>query len=378
VKHKPSDFGWYNVSKLAKNAVNYGKHYYQVSLYTQKYYDEKITKDRPGILVKDIVPSDTTKPAQPLLVINGKPMPGLTILALDKIIPSPNDIESMTILKGEQAIDKYGDQAKNGVIEIKVKKTWLMLDTTMQDDDNKVFVKVEVEPAFPGGVMEWRKYLERNIDPTVPVKNGAKAGTYTVVVQFIVHKDGRVSDVRALTNHGFGMEEEAMRMISKGPHWIPAIQNGHQVTAYRKQPITFVVVEDTKNESVSSTNFDPSAMNFNDPEFKRKWREMILEIKAIAWKEGKAAYIYKGRTYVFGRINNPDSTVASFTEQNGTDHVFLLNDELITSVDELNKRIKRSDVKRFGFIKPEEALNRFNRKDAVVFIETSNEIITRN
>jgi hypothetical protein len=174
------------------------------------------------------------------------------------------------------------------------------------------------------------------------------------------------------------MEEEAMRMISKGPHWIPAIQNGHQVTAYRKQPITFVVVEDTKNESVSSTNFDPSAMNFNDPEFKRKWREMILEIKAIAWKEGKAAYIYKGRTYVFGRIINPDSTVASFTEQNGTDHVFLLNDELVTSVDELNKRIKRSDVKRFGFIKPEEALNRFNRKDAVVFIETSNEIITRN
>ena len=40
--HKPSEFGWYNVSKLARNAVNYGKHYYQVSLYTQKYYDEKI------------------------------------------------------------------------------------------------------------------------------------------------------------------------------------------------------------------------------------------------------------------------------------------------------------------------------------------------
>jgi hypothetical protein len=389
MKHKPSEFGWYNVSKLTKTAVNYGKHYYQVSLYTQKYYDEKIIKNRPKILVKEIVPSDTTKPAQPLIVINDKPMPDLTMVALNKMV-SPNDIERMTILKGQQAIDKYGDKAKNGVIEIKTKKlnsitqkdeiidSGYVNSTPLQTDDNKIFVKVEVEAAFPGGVTEWRKFLERNIDATVPVKNGAKAGTYTVVVQFIVHKDGRVSDVRALTNHGFGMEEEAMRLIKKGPNWIPAIQNGHQVTAYRKQPITFVVVEDTKNESVSSTSFDPSAMNFNDPEFKRKWREMILEIKAIAWKEGKAAYTYKGRTYVFGRIINPDSTVASFTEQNGTDHVFLLNDELVTSVDELNKLIKRSDVKRFGFIKPEEALNRFNRKDPIVFIETSDEIITRN
>ena len=388
MKHKPSEFGWYNVSKLTKTAVNYGKHYYQVSLFTQKYYDEKIIKNRPKILVKEIVPSDTTKPAQPLIVINDKPMPGLTMVALNKMV-FPNNIESMTILKDQTAIDKYGDKAKNGAIEIKSKdflirfkdetiKEVVIDGKVVQDDDNKVFEKVEIEPAFPGGVTEWRKYLERNIDATVPVKNGAKSGTYTVVVQFIVHKDGRVSDVKALTNHGFGMEEEAMRMIRKGPDWIPAIQNSHNVTAYRKQPITFVVVEDTKNEPLSSNSFDPSAMNFNDPEFKRKWREMIFEIKAIAWKEGKAAYIYKGRTYVFGRIINPDSTVASFTEQNGTDHVFLLNDELITSVDELNKLIKRSDVKRFGFIKPEEALNRFNRKDAIVFIETSNEIVTKN
>ena len=501
MKHKPSEFGWYNVSKLTKTAVNYGKHYYQVSLYTQKYYDEKIIKNRPKILGKEIVPSDTTKPAQPLIVINDKPMPGLSMVALNKMI-SPNDIESMTILKDQTAIDKYGDKAKNGVLEIKVKKlnpvtqkdlitdSSYVNNTPLQTDDNKIFVKVEVEAAFPGGVTEWKKYLQINIDATVPVKNGAKAGTYTVVVQFIVHKDGRVSDVRALTNHGFGMEEEAMRLIKKGPHWIPAIQNGHQVTAYRKQPITFVIAGEISNMNetglplnaylispeespkinladlkkvkqltlqktgpvqsyeligfritidkpapdkffkefvIKGNNFPgellkiiqdldsetyitiedidvnidgrkrrlppkiytavsittaagshPSTQNFNDQEFKRKWREMILEIKSIAWKEGKAAYIYKGRTYVFGRIINPDSTVASFTEQNGTDHVFLLNDELVTSVDELNKLIKRSDVKRFGFIKPEEALNRFNRKDPIVFIETSNEIITRN
>jgi protein TonB len=56
-----------------------------------------------------------------------------------------------------------------------------------------------------------------------------------------VDKEGNISDVRPLSSHGFGMEEEAMRVIKKGPKWSPAVQNGRQVKAYRKQPITFVV-----------------------------------------------------------------------------------------------------------------------------------------
>ena len=62
-----------------------------------------------------------------------------------------------------------------------------------------------------------------------------------MVVQFVVDKEGNISDVRSLTNHGYGMEEEAMRVIKKGPKWNAAIQNGRQVKAYRKQPITFRV-----------------------------------------------------------------------------------------------------------------------------------------
>jgi protein TonB len=56
-----------------------------------------------------------------------------------------------------------------------------------------------------------------------------------------VDKEGNISDVRGLTSRGYGMEEEAVRVIKKGPAWVPAIQNGRKVKAYRKQPITFVV-----------------------------------------------------------------------------------------------------------------------------------------
>ena len=74
-------------------------------------------------------------------------------------------------------------------------------------------------------------------------ENGAPAGTYTVVVQFVVDKEGNMSDVKALTSHGYGMEDEAVRVIKKGPQWKPAIQNGRNVKAYRRQPITFQIEE---------------------------------------------------------------------------------------------------------------------------------------
>jgi protein TonB len=113
-----------------------------------------------------------------------------------------------------------------------------------KEDDNHIFEKVEIEASFKGGESAWKKYLERNLNPSVGPDNGAPTGTYTVYVQFVVSKDGSISDVRALTNHGYGMEAEAIRVIKKGPAWIPAVQNGRSVNAYRKQPITFQVTDE--------------------------------------------------------------------------------------------------------------------------------------
>ncbi len=109
------------------------------------------------------------------------------------------------------------------------------------EDENKIFEKVEIEASFKGGEGAWRKFLERNLNGNTPVDNGAAEGTYTVYIQFVVSKDGSISDIKPLTNHGFGMEQEAMRVIKKAPSWTPAVQNGRSVNAYRKQPITFQV-----------------------------------------------------------------------------------------------------------------------------------------
>jgi protein TonB len=110
-------------------------------------------------------------------------------------------------------------------------------------DNQPTFTQTEVPPQFPGGLMEWRKFLEKNLNASIGDKFNAPKGTHTVIAQFIVEKDGSISDLKALTKHGYGLEEEVIRILSNGPRWIPAIQNGEQVRAYRKQPITFVIAE---------------------------------------------------------------------------------------------------------------------------------------
>lgn len=112
-------------------------------------------------------------------------------------------------------------------------------------DENGVLLDsalcVEKEAYFPGNERGWRTFLEKNLDAAVPVRMGAPVGTYTAIVQFIVDKDGSISNIKALTHYGYGMEEEVMRIMRKAPKWIPAQQFGKPVRAYRKQPITFVV-----------------------------------------------------------------------------------------------------------------------------------------
>lgn len=113
------------------------------------------------------------------------------------------------------------------------------IDTAM-----RIFERVEVEASFPGGVQAWRTYLEKNLNASAPIDNGAPSGMYMVIVQFIVNKEGGISDIEPLTRLGYGMEEEVVRIIGKSGKWVPAMQNGKPVNAYRKQPVTFMVSEE--------------------------------------------------------------------------------------------------------------------------------------
>lgn len=152
--------------------------------------------------------------------------------------PAQDDFDGVKISDLDRIGVKGGDDIstppeiinKVGIIEEKKKLT-----------DEPWIGPVEIEAEFPGGAKEWERFLRRNLQADIPIDNNAAPGRYTVYLQFIVDKEGRVSDIKALTAHGFGMEEEAMRVLRKATKWNPANQNGRAVKAYRKQPITFVV-----------------------------------------------------------------------------------------------------------------------------------------
>ncbi len=124
------------------------------------------------------------------------------------------------------------------------KSTGVVEAPKVEEDYDKVFTVVQIAAEFPGGLPAWTKYLERNLNRDLPVENGAPPGKYTVVVSFIVSKTGDISDVVAENDPGYGTKAEAIRVITKGPKWKPAVQNGRNVIYRHRQSITFQVSEE--------------------------------------------------------------------------------------------------------------------------------------
>jgi protein TonB len=152
--------------------------------------------------------------------------------------------EKIEEIKEDQAISTKTVESDNKeqIVQAPVEdKGTQVVEAPKSDDEDKVFTKVENEAEFPGGNAAWARYLQKALDGFNPADNGAPPGKYQVIVRFIVSKDGSISDVQAETKHGYGMEDQAIKCIKKGPNWKPALQNGRNVNAYRRQPVTFIV-----------------------------------------------------------------------------------------------------------------------------------------
>lgn len=107
-----------------------------------------------------------------------------------------------------------------------------------EDDYTGIFSKVEIESEYPGGTPAWARYLNKNLHYPEEAQSIEAQGT--ILVQFIVDKEGNVSDVQAVGGpEQGGLREEAVRVIRKSGKWTPAIQNGRQVKSYKRQPVVF-------------------------------------------------------------------------------------------------------------------------------------------
>jgi protein TonB len=94
-------------------------------------------------------------------------------------------------------------------------------------------------PEFPGGYNAIPSYISKNI--VYPEKAKKEKIEGRVFVNFIVEKDGKVSDVKVLRGIGGGCDEEAMRVVREMPDWTPGMQDGQAVRVSYNVPIVFAL-----------------------------------------------------------------------------------------------------------------------------------------
>ena len=173
-----------------------------------------------------------------LYVINGN------VASKDEMMKlNPEDIESVTVLKEKSATEMWGSRGANGVVMIKTKiptdvaATKAVGDTIVDGGSAGALTVVEHLPEFPGGGKALLEFMMNNVKyPEEAAKKGLQG---RVVVNFIVEKDGSLTNVNVMRSVDPLLDAEAIRVVKAMPKWTPGKQKGKPVRVKFNIPVTF-------------------------------------------------------------------------------------------------------------------------------------------
>ena len=117
------------------------------------------------------------------------------------------------------------------------KKQPVAKEEVKQTEEEVIFQVVEQMPEFPGGMSEAMMFLAKNIKYPVAAQQAKIEGR--VIVQFVVGKDGSISDVHTVRSVSPELDAEAIRVVSMMPKWNPGKQRGKAVPVSYTMPIMF-------------------------------------------------------------------------------------------------------------------------------------------
>ncbi|WP_352421661.1 energy transducer TonB [Proteiniphilum sp.] len=101
----------------------------------------------------------------------------------------------------------------------------------------EIFVVVEEQPEFPGGNVAMMKFLSDNIRyPVIAQENGIQG---RVICNFVVERDGSITDVQVVRGQDPSLDREAIRVIQQMPKWKPGKQRGSAVRVRFTLPVVF-------------------------------------------------------------------------------------------------------------------------------------------
>jgi TonB family protein len=112
-----------------------------------------------------------------------------------------------------------------------------------------IFFIVEMQPEYKGGVAAFQKYIMNEIKYPLQARQAGLEGR--VDVQFVVEKDGSLSEVQAIKGIGVDCDKEAVRVLQNAPAFKPGTQNGKPVRVRMVVPIVFKLNEGKINPDKS-------------------------------------------------------------------------------------------------------------------------------
>jgi protein TonB len=106
-----------------------------------------------------------------------------------------------------------------------------------EEATEEIFVVVEQQPEFPGGMSALMKFLGDNIKyPVIAQENGIQG---RVITNFVVERDGSITDVNVVRGQDPSLDKEAVRVIQTMPRWKPGQQRGKAVRVRFTLPVVF-------------------------------------------------------------------------------------------------------------------------------------------
>lgn len=163
------------------------------------------------------------------------------VIRKDNLVKEEDEIKLDEIEKSTKAIGALtvdGNDELGGEV-LRIKEEIASPEPPKHVEDNKIFEVVEQNPTFPGGTAALMSWLSQNIKyPVIAAENGVKG---RVIVQFVVEKDGSITDVVVVKSVDPSLDKEATRVIKNMPHWIPGRQNGSPVRVRFTVPVTFTL-----------------------------------------------------------------------------------------------------------------------------------------
>lgn len=125
------------------------------------------------------------------------------------------------------------------IVIISLNCYFFIAKSTVAQNPKITFIKGLEKPQFLGDEQALNKYLADNVRYTERAIDAGVQGT--VRVNFVIRKDGSVSNITVPIKLGYGLDEVAIRVVKSMPRWSPAKINGKPVHYVYQLPIKFVL-----------------------------------------------------------------------------------------------------------------------------------------